>query len=252
MRYILAPHLDDEVIGCFHVLDTIDRIFYFTDDYRVDAIKADPRYSKWEADSVGRIVAGDTVFVPSRFDLHPLHHLVRRIGLLLPARLMYYSVEMNTPWLEEELRPREKEALFRELYPRERERLVDHKYWLFRSVQPFDEITWASVGWKFEEFHAWEQAPDEVGFLRFPHRHIFHVRARVQQFEGDRELEYFILRAKVRDIVNDMLETKWERPRGMSCEAAARHIKRQLEITFPDRLVRVSLYEDGENGCDVE
>ena len=31
---------------------------------------------------------------------------------------------------------------------------------------------------EFEGFHSWEDAPDEVSFLRNLHRHIFHVTAK--------------------------------------------------------------------------
>ena len=31
---VLAPHLDDEVIGCYSVWDKINKVVYFTKDYR--------------------------------------------------------------------------------------------------------------------------------------------------------------------------------------------------------------------------
>lgn len=246
---ILAPHLDDEVIGCYSVLPIIDRILYFKADHRVVSIASDPRYREWSVGEELAITDADTVYMPSSFDLHPLHRKVRRLGLNLEGAKRFYSVEMNTPWLEEEEDPEGKRALLARMYAGE---ALLEKWWRFRSIQSFDEVIWASVLLTFEAKHRWRDAPVVVDFLRNSHRHLFHVRTDVQQMDGDRELEYFILRSVVKTVLDDILQVEWKED-GMSCEALARAIKRRLEgSAFSDRLVRVAVHEDGENGCVVE
>lgn len=248
MKVILAPHLDDEIIGCYSILDEIDLILYFAEDYRVSAVEGIERYQPFRRYNCGLFLSsGDTVYMPSRFDYHPLHRKVRLAGLQTHAKHMFYSVEMNVPWLEEEDNPSAKRQLFRDMYPGENMR--DDKYWLFRSIQPFDEVTWASVRWTEEHFHSWPDAPEAQEFLRHRHRHLFYIQVDVQQFEGDRELEYFALRDMVQGAgrVPDIWKPH------TSCEQAAREIKRRVEAAFDiPRLVRVSVYEDSENGCVVE
>jgi hypothetical protein len=56
-------------------------------------------------------------------------------------------------------------------------------------MKKFIEVTW-----QFEGLHCWPSAPDEVAFLRSPHRHIFHCRARLEVFHQDREVEFILLK----------------------------------------------------------
>jgi len=245
-KIILAPHLDDEVIGCYSILGEVDRIVYFTSDYREENLP-DDRYEKFKGTLPHGIAEADTVFLPSRFDHHPFHRYVRNVGLGLPGIKWFYSVEMNVPWLEEEADPDGKWAMMERLYPQEVPRLVDHKYRLFKSIKPFDEVIRASVKIVIERWHRWPAAPEKVAFLRNLHRHLFHVNVRVQQFQDDRDLEYFLLREEVGEIVNGF---KWEER--TSCEMLALSVKRTLEMRYLDRMVQVSVYEDNENGCEVE
>jgi hypothetical protein len=248
MNIVLAPHLDDEVIGCYSVLGSIDQIYYFTTDHREACIAGDPRYARWSTVEAAGIRASDVVYIPSSFDWHPMHRKVNRVGLALPGSKRFYSVEMNTPWLEEEPDWQGKKAMLERCYPGEP---LLEKWWRFRSIQSFDEVIWASVLLTFEGKHRWRAAPVMVEFLRHLHRHVFHVRTDVQQMEGDRELEYFILRGVVKAALDDILHTMWKED-GMSCEAFARELKRRMEVAFDDRLVRVAVSEDGENGCLAE
>ena len=105
MNYIFAPHLDDELIGCYSILSTIDKIIYWTKDYREEDIEDVIKQGKYifQANFDFSIISSkDTIYIPSRFDFHPLHHKVRKYGMTFDCKRMYYSVEMNVPWLEEE------------------------------------------------------------------------------------------------------------------------------------------------------
>jgi len=41
---------------------------------------------------------------------------------------------------------------------------------------------WAKITTQFEGIHKYPNAPDEMAFLRFDHRHIFHVTVWIEQF----------------------------------------------------------------------
>ena len=249
---ILAPHLDDEIIGCFSVLKPGDLVLFFKDDYRANDINR--KGYPWTFEQIGLedspvLVPDDILYIPSRYDYHPLHRAVNRFGTAVKHKhKRWYSVEMNTPWLEEEADPVAKSALFRSHYPGEVGTICKNdKYFLFKSIQPFDEIIWASVKFQRELFHYWLAAPQEVIFLRNLHRHIFFFEVDVQQFGDDRDLEYFILRKKVMQWFDSQTFSY-----STSCEMFARAVREFLLVEYPGRQVRVSVFEDSENGCRLE
>ncbi len=97
---------------------------------------------------------------------------------------------------------------------------------------------------RFEGFHAWPAAPDEVAFLRDRHRHLFHVRAEVTVAHQDREVEFILLKRRVEAEIQKVLA---EQPTEQwSCEAWALYLWRELGLD------RVEVSEDGENGAVVE
>lgn len=101
----------------------------------------------------------------------------------------------------------------------------------------------------FEGFHAWENAPDTVAYLRNRHRHIFHVRAEMHVKHDDRDIEFITLKDDVertiyylQDIQREVNTETW------SCERWAVELMKHCE--YPLSLVEVS--EDSENGAVVE
>ena len=101
-----------------------------------------------------------------------------------------------------------------------------------------------------EGIHAWPQCPyPEVGFLKFPHRHIFEIVAVKQVTHGDREVEIIKLR---RAIEAHLIECYAIGGHGsvcefgsMSCEMIAEHLIEQFDLSACEVL------EDGENGAVV-
>ncbi len=93
----------------------------------------------------------------------------------------------------------------------------------------------------FEGFHRWEDAPDAVSFLRNMHRHLFHVKVGVLVIGLDREREFFLLKRK--------LSEKLDQYRGQSfsssCEIIATEILKFMDAEY------VSVSEDKENGATV-
>lgn len=106
---------------------------------------------------------------------------------------------------------------------------------------------------RFESLHFWRDAPDEVLFLKTPHRHEFHVRLKLEVEHGNRELEFIL----VKRWLDKFLEPWTERAkRGEattdSCEHIARIILRVAHQKYGERRASVSVFEDGENGAEVE
>lgn len=266
MIVVLAPHGDDEILGCYSILHEVDHVVIFKDDYRTSNLAHDPQSFRIDAfrrskatyhlygglSSSGlldRLGSSDTLVIPSKYDLHPLHRQVNRVGLaVFHPKKLFYSVSMNVPWLEEEKDPVGKRQLFQELYPGEVETISKNDaYFLFKSIKPFDDLIWATIRFTKEGLHKWEAAPETVSFLRNLHRHMFYWQVQVQQFGDDRDLEYLMLREKVMDRVNAV---KWAPT--ISCEQFALFIKNWLSTEYLDRLVRVSVFEDDENGAVIE
>lgn len=103
---------------------------------------------------------------------------------------------------------------------------------------------------QFEGFHNYPEAPEEVSFLRFPHRHMFHVTAEIEVVHTDRDLEIIMVK---RAIDFYFAETDFGRT---SCEEIALLLQEHLKLKYPlsggfnrDRVVNIEVLEDGENGA---
>lgn len=106
------------------------------------------------------------------------------------------------------------------------------------------------INLQVQGLHYWGDAKikkPQVGFLSYPHRHIFHIQLTMEVNDLDREIEFI----DFKNSVLDYIETKWGFYdmcdfKGMSCEMIAKDL---LE-NFHAKKVRVM--EDGENGAEVE
>lgn len=97
---------------------------------------------------------------------------------------------------------------------------------------------------QFEGFHRWENAPDEVAFLRYRHRHVFHVRAQWKVNNPDREIEFILQkRATLKTIAETQALTKMTET--WSCEHWAAWLLEELKCSS------VEVSEDDENGAIV-
>lgn len=98
---------------------------------------------------------------------------------------------------------------------------------------------------QFEGYHCFENAPEEVSFLRSLHRHIFHVKMHAPVQHNNRQIEFFMLKHKLESHLRDHYE-KSPTMRNLSCEAIAE----ELLEDFPEAC-SVEVSEDGENGAVV-
>ena len=104
------------------------------------------------------------------------------------------------------------------------------------------------VTFQKEGIHAYPEAatnPDlqEVAFLSFPHRHIFHFRVAISVTHDNRDLEFILIK---RELENFMSVGNID---NASCEMLAMKLIVYIQKHYPNRSVVVEVFEDGENGA---
>lgn len=97
-----------------------------------------------------------------------------------------------------------------------------------------------------EGIHYWKEAPKEVGFLRHPHRHIFHITAEKAVGHNDRDIEIIMFKRNVLFFLkskhfNDTINLHDFGK--MSCEDIADKVGNYFSCTS------VTVLEDNENGA---
>jgi len=105
---------------------------------------------------------------------------------------------------------------------------------------------WIKIKECFEGIHFWSEAPKEVFFLRSPHRHIFHVTIQIEVFHDDRELEFIMVKRRIKDFL-----PKKELGQ-MSCEMIAMDLISKIKIQYGQRHIIIEVSEDGENGAIID
>tara|TARA_A100000172_G_C3007976_1_gene98698 strand:+ start:446 stop:862 length:417 start_codon:yes stop_codon:yes gene_type:complete len=104
------------------------------------------------------------------------------------------------------------------------------------------------VTFQKEGIHKYPDAPDEVDFLRYPHRHMFHFKVQIEVYDNDRDIEFFIFKRWLESLYADsILELDYK-----SCEMMADDLAKQIKDKYPGRQLSIDVSEDGENGCHVE
>lgn len=107
-------------------------------------------------------------------------------------------------------------------------------------------MTTILINTSFEGIHKYEDAPNEVAYLRDPHRHIFHVNVEMEVFHTDRELEFIMVKHELDKYIN-----KEPFSLSSSCEKIATMICRYLLNLYGERRIICTVLEDGENGGRV-
>lgn len=98
---------------------------------------------------------------------------------------------------------------------------------------------------RFNAIHHWPEAPEECGWLAFPHHHEFRVKAEVAVSDHDREVEFILL---ARDIDEMLIEKVGPDTMTWSCELYARWISDQLTRDGLT-VVEVEVSEEGLHGA---
>lgn len=195
---ILAPHVDDELIGCFRILEekTVSDVYYFydlTNERKEEALYCASKYGfnahfLWMND----IPVDKTVYVPNIHDTHPHHKTVNYISRSLPNKKRYYSVDMNVPF--DVLNTNDQEIKLNELldtFPSQKKLILkDEKYSLFESDLDTDLICFYKSG-KF-----WVQCSE----CDIPYDIISMFNYKIIQTGGNKILRYVDDKYKIKYI----------------------------------------------------
>lgn len=101
-----------------------------------------------------------------------------------------------------------------------------------------------------EFIHCYPNAPAEVGYLRHYHRHLAHIKVRLEVFHTDREIEFILFKHEVEDYLKRYSLCEYNE---MSCENIAEKLIADIRYNYGrERDIWVEVSEDGENGCILE
>ena len=97
-----------------------------------------------------------------------------------------------------------------------------------------------------EFIHQYKDAPDEVSYLRYPHRHVAHIKVKVEVFNNDREIEFIMFKHEIeKNLKLDFLTNN-------SCETIANQILSYVQSSYGiNRDIEITVSEDAENGCEL-
>jgi hypothetical protein len=116
--------------------------------------------------------------------------------------------------------------------------------------------TLAVVKTEFDGLHCWKNCPiPEVDFLGKEHRHKFYVTVKIDVKHHDREVEFFMVKADINRAIVELFPTTLNGIRllgSRSCEMMAKEIGDHLGHRVGYEVTFVSVYEDNENGAEVE
>jgi len=139
---VLAPHIDDEIIGCFSLLKQYKKIkivyFHDLDNIRKAEAKEVSVVTHWDISFNGYaepIDENSLLAVPIKYDLHPHHRGVAKYAKKLKNKKVYYSVDKNIPCdlLSKDARE-EKEAFLNKFYKSQDLWVYNKKYILFEKI----------------------------------------------------------------------------------------------------------------------
>ena len=85
---------------------------------------------------------------------------------------------------------------------------------------------------------------DDVSFLGYVHRHIFHFKVAIEVFHDDRDIEFIQFKRWMEKMYAEgtmKLDFK-------SCEMMSDDLYIQITKRYPGRKIEIDVSEDGENG----
>ena len=88
---------------------------------------------------------------------------------------------------------------------------------------------------------------DDVSFLAYPHRHIFHFKVWIEVFHNDRDIEFIQFKRWLERLYDCLLTLDYK-----SCEMIADDLAERIQRKYPGRWLKISVAEDNENGCEIE
>ena len=144
---IIAPHPDDEIIGCYQVLVKEKPIIIYdggTDPQRRDETKKLREYTDIKVQLFQKSIPPNFLNVQTKFffpdpiyETHPLHRQWGSIGEEIARRglnVIFYTTNMTAPYIHETENMAAKEALLNTVYPSQADLWkYEKKYVLFEG-----------------------------------------------------------------------------------------------------------------------
>jgi hypothetical protein len=154
---IIAPHPDDELIGTFEVLQSLDKdsicmIFYtskVTEERRKETLNLKKEFSNinlgqyFSYDTLIQVLESDvhdkfTYYFPDpTYEIHPHHRQMGNLGenyLRKGYEVIFYTTNMNAPYIHEVENPDLKKSLLDKIYPSQKSLWeTERKYILFEG-----------------------------------------------------------------------------------------------------------------------
>jgi hypothetical protein len=259
---IFAPHVDDDVIGCYRFLKAgmVDTVYYF---YELDAVRRAEALECAKMFNFKAIfVSTDTLIVdsdaiilaPNINDLHPHHNEVNRLAKKFPNKKKYYSVDMNVNFsvLDQKTQDDKKDTLIK-LFPSQAKLFENEKYYLFESIVDDDSKKMIWVTFQRKGLHRYPQAATEenlrdVSYLGNVHRHLFKFKVTIEVNHSDREIEFH----QFLNQLEQAYDTKVLDLDYKSCEMIADELSVLIGKEYSNRKLIIEVSEDGECGCVCE
>ena len=146
---IVAPHPDDEIIGCFDILMKQVNPFIVYTQHKIDVERQKEaltlkKYVNLKGQFFNHnipthLLTPDCVlyFPDPHFEFHPDHRLCGVLGESMARggfNVIFYSVNMQAPYIRECKIPNEKEKLLNKVYPSQKDLWkYEKKYVLFEG-----------------------------------------------------------------------------------------------------------------------
>ena len=87
----------------------------------------------------------------------------------------------------------------------------------------------------------------DVSFLASPHRHIFHFNVGIEVFHNDRDIEFIQFKRWLESLyASGTLVLSYR-----SCEMLCDELYEEIAKRYPNRDVKITVSEDGENGATI-
>ena len=92
-----------------------------------------------------------------------------------------------------------------------------------------------------------EPSLDDVKFLGYPHRHLFHFKVWISIEHNDRDIEFIQFKRWLMSLYEDTLALDYK-----SCEMISDELYEIISQKYPNREVWIEVSEDSENGSFIK
>jgi len=264
MNYIiLAPHIDDELIGCFSLIKDkkVKKVIYFfeTTPERLEEAKEVSKHYGFEIefstidDFKPEFNENDIILLPQKTDSHSHHKQVNQLKWKIKNKKKFYSIDMKNAKPLPLSVINEKEKALKKFYPSQINLFENAKYFLFEDIIDEDDkkmiwVTFQKKGIHYYPAAASDEKLQDVSYLGHPHRHLFKFKVSIEVFHNDRDIEFHQFLNYLEGLYeNNILELDFK-----SCEMIADDLAFHIANKFPGRKFIVDVSEDGEVGTTCE